>query len=160
MEQCPCGTGIKLEACCNLFISGKAIPATPEELMRSRYTAYTQANIEYVSQTMKVPGDQHFDDEVTRKWAKQVKWLKLEVKSAKMKGEKGYVEFLAHYSQANTQHVMHEIAEFHKFDDKWFYVDSETPHQMPVSGTVKIGRNDSCSCGSNKKYKKCCGVGA
>ena len=23
--------------------------------------------------------------------------------------------------------------------------------------TTKIGRNDSCPCGSGKKYKKCCG---
>ena len=23
----------------------------------------------------------------------------------------------------------------------------------------KIGRNDPCSCGSGKKYKKCCGAG-
>jgi SEC-C motif-containing protein len=23
---------------------------------------------------------------------------------------------------------------------------------------AKIGRNDPCTCGSNKKYKKCCGV--
>jgi preprotein translocase subunit SecA len=22
----------------------------------------------------------------------------------------------------------------------------------------KIGRNDPCSCGSGKKYKKCCGI--
>jgi uncharacterized protein YecA (UPF0149 family) len=24
--------------------------------------------------------------------------------------------------------------------------------------TEKIGRNDSCPCGSGKKYKKCCGA--
>jgi uncharacterized protein YecA (UPF0149 family) len=24
--------------------------------------------------------------------------------------------------------------------------------------TDKIGRNDSCPCGSGKKYKKCCGA--
>jgi len=28
-----------------------------------------------------------------------------------------------------------------------------------ATGTKKLGRNDMCSCGSNKKYKKCCGVG-
>lgn len=26
-----------------------------------------------------------------------------------------------------------------------------------VRETPKIGRNDPCSCGSQKKYKKCCG---
>lgn len=29
--------------------------------------------------------------------------------------------------------------------------------QSPITGSVKIGRNDSCPCGSGKKYKKCCG---
>jgi SEC-C motif-containing protein len=26
-----------------------------------------------------------------------------------------------------------------------------------VRSTAKIGRNDPCSCGSQKKFKKCCG---
>ena len=30
--------------------------------------------------------------------------------------------------------------------------------QEPVTKTKKIGRNDKCSCGSGKKYKKCCMV--
>lgn len=33
----------------------------------------------------------------------------------------------------------------------------QRPKQVPVH-VVKIGRNDPCSCGSGKKYKKCCGV--
>ncbi|GAB54794.1 hypothetical protein GPUN_0654 [Glaciecola punicea ACAM 611] len=31
--------------------------------------------------------------------------------------------------------------------------ESQTPI---VRGGAKIGRNDLCPCGSNKKYKKCC----
>jgi len=34
----------------------------------------------------------------------------------------------------------------------------ETKHKV-ASGQKKIGRNDVCSCGSGKKYKKCCGAG-
>jgi preprotein translocase subunit SecA len=26
--------------------------------------------------------------------------------------------------------------------------------------TPKVGRNDPCPCGSGKKYKRCCGIGA
>jgi len=26
----------------------------------------------------------------------------------------------------------------------------------PIQGEVKIGRNDQCPCGSEKKFKKCC----
>jgi uncharacterized protein len=29
----------------------------------------------------------------------------------------------------------------------------------PIVGT-KVGRNDSCPCGSGKKFKKCCGAGS
>ncbi len=32
-----------------------------------------------------------------------------------------------------------------------------TPDQFPY-GSRKIGRNEPCSCGSGKKYKKCCGA--
>ena len=29
--------------------------------------------------------------------------------------------------------------------------------QLPIKNDPKIGRNNSCPCGSGKKYKKCCG---
>ncbi len=32
----------------------------------------------------------------------------------------------------------------------------DAPIEQARGGTV-IGRNDPCSCGSGKKYKKCCG---
>ena len=51
--------------------------------------------------------------------------------------------------------IKHEISEFHLIDNKWYYVDGKKPAiQEPT--TAKIGRNDSCPCGSGKKYKKCC----
>ena len=35
----------------------------------------------------------------------------------------------------------------------------ETPKTEPIHKDKKeIGRNDSCPCGSGKKYKKCCGA--
>jgi len=30
--------------------------------------------------------------------------------------------------------------------------------QTPVVAEAKVGRNEPCSCGSGKKYKKCCGA--
>ena len=29
--------------------------------------------------------------------------------------------------------------------------------EVHMNKKTKIGRNDNCSCGSGKKYKKCCG---
>jgi preprotein translocase subunit SecA len=45
--------------------------------------------------------------------------------------------------QNRRQHVMHQIKE-----------PSHTPERRTEK---KIGRNDPCTCGSGKKYKKCCG---
>lgn len=36
-------------------------------------------------------------------------------------------------------------------------LEAEEP-QLPYKAPKKIGRNDPCSCGSGKKYKKCCGA--
>lgn len=33
-----------------------------------------------------------------------------------------------------------------------------SPTHVPVVIGAKIGRNDPCSCGSGKKYKKCCAL--
>ncbi len=30
------------------------------------------------------------------------------------------------------------------------------PPDLPIRREIKIGRNEPCSCGSGKKYKKCC----
>jgi uncharacterized protein YecA (UPF0149 family) len=37
------------------------------------------------------------------------------------------------------------------------YIDEEKIIQMPILNESKIGRNETCPCGSGKKYKKCCG---
>lgn len=37
------------------------------------------------------------------------------------------------------------------------YTDVATAKPVPIKNTeTKLGRNDKCSCGSGKKYKKCC----
>ena len=36
-------------------------------------------------------------------------------------------------------------------------LNTEAPPQTPFVGEAKPGRNEPCSCGSGKKYKKCCG---
>ena len=32
----------------------------------------------------------------------------------------------------------------------------QTLIRLPKKASIKIGRNDPCSCGSGKKFKKCC----
>ena len=149
IKHCPCGTGKSYIDCCGAFISNQKIPSTPEELMRSRYTAYTQVNLDYIIQTMKSPAADNFDAKDAQEWAIKASWIGLEVIKTKYDDNKGIVEFRAHYSIDGKKNVLHEISEFSFENGKWYYVDGRQPNK-------KIGRNDTCPCGSNKKYKKCC----
>ena len=154
-EQCPCGATESYQACCGLFIEGKEKPATPEQLMRSRYTAYALAKVEYIGSTMYGRASKDFDMEVARKWAKKIKWMKLEIINSDTDGDKGHVEFIAHFNDNGKASAFHELSEFAKKDGEWFYIDGHAPPVSTVK-TQSIGRNDPCPCGSGKKFKKCC----
>ena len=39
----------------------------------------------------------------------------------------------------------------------WRDPDRPLPQREKVLQSTKVGRNDPCSCGSGKKFKKCCG---
>ncbi len=49
--------------------------------------------------------------------------------------------------------------EFTEVEDYAREQDYEAPaHSLPYIAPPKIGRNDPCTCGSGKKFKKCCGA--
>lgn len=127
MTQCPCGTGNTYELCCGVYIIGSATPNTPEALMRSRYTAYTLAEVDYILRTMKAPASNGFDLEGARAWAKNVTWIKLEVINASQATDRGSVEFVATFKDGKENLSLHEISEFHCIDGVWFYVDGVMP---------------------------------
>ena len=158
MEPCPCCSEKPYTECCYRFIEGGQIPSSAEELMRSRYTAYTQANVDYIERTMKPPVADRFDKDNAKQWAERVEWQKLEVTNVYQHNLHGFVEFAAHYRDDQTRHVIVEKSEFHKIDGVWYYVDGTSPKIKLPTTVTHIGRNDPCMCGSGKKYKKCCGV--
>jgi SEC-C motif-containing protein len=149
MENCPCNSGKSYKECCESFLSGGQIPQTPEALMRSRYTAYFQGNMDYVANTMKGPAAVGFNKEDAGQWSTQIKWHGLKVIKSKQDNNQGTVEFIARYALNGNIDIIYEISEFSLENGKWYYIDGVTP---------KLGRNDICPCGSQKKYKKCCGM--
>lgn len=155
MPDCPCGSNESYQTCCEPFINGNETPATPEQLMRSRYSAYAQGKVEYIGDTMYGRASKDFNLEAAREWANTVKWMKLEVINSGMDGDKGHVEFIAHFHEGGKANALHELSEFAKKDGKWFYIDGRVP---PVERLTRqeVGRNDPCPCGSGKKFKKCC----
>lgn len=157
--MCACGSNKDYVECCGVFITGTEHAPTPEALMRSRYTAFTEANIDYIARTMKGRAADRFKAEESRAWAEQVEWLKLEIIETHLESDtKGFVEFTAHFLQNKKRHVLHEISEFHAENGVWYYVDGKGPEHvsLPIKAS-RVGRNDACLCGSGKKYKKCCG---
>jgi len=150
MIDCPCGAGISFAACCGRYLSGEDIPSLPELLMRSRYTAYSMANVDYIEQTMRGKALVGFDKEAARSWAKHVTWISLQVLDTTIAHAScGFVEFIATYMDGNVKRVIHERSEFHFDAGRWFYVDGHLPKRK--------GRNTLCFCGSGKKFKHCHG---
>lgn len=160
MIKCYCHSFKEYSQCCEPLIKGASFAATPEQLMRSRYTAFVLADIDYLKSTMKNPALKKFDEEETKEWAEHMDWKGLQVIYASKVEEsdtQAFVEFIATVKHCNQLHNMRELSEFRRDDGKWYYVDSK-PIDEPKSSSKKIGRNDPCPCGSHKKYKKCCGA--
>ena len=134
---CPCG-GSAYAACCEPFLTGRAVAPTAEILMRSRYTAYTRADEAYLRATWhpsSVP------QEPIVGVGEQPKWLGLEIKSALRLRKRqanllespdaDTVEFVARYKIGGRAHRLHEVSRFVRETDdgvaRWYYLDGSFP---------------------------------
>lgn len=159
-ELCPCGSQAAFSKCCEPFITGASRPETAEQLMRSRYAAYTKGAMTYLYETTHPDHRTGYDHDGTKEWAENSDWQGLEIIATKgggMDDTSGEVEFKATYVSETSQHVHHEIGRFRKSGESWYFTEGKMAGRMPLQVT-KIGRNDPCSCGSGKKFKKCCGA--
>ncbi len=159
MSECPCCSQLTYDQCCGPYLAHEAIPATPEALMRSRYTAFTRADIGYIKGTMRGRVLKQFDEKHVTQWAQTATWQGLEILDApEVEGQKGYVSFVAKYLDGHEPQSLYERSEFKKEGNRWYYVQ-EHPYQQEKptpAESKKIARNDPCPCLSGKKYKKCC----
>jgi SEC-C motif-containing protein len=134
---CPCG-GASFATCCGPYLAGDAIPPTAEQLMRSRYTAYTRGDEAYLRATWHpstLPAGPIVDPD------DKCQWLGLEVKSAlRLRQRKAnlpetpdsdIVEFVARYKVGGRAHRLHEVSRFvREHGDgvaRWFYLDGSFP---------------------------------
>ena len=160
MSDCPCGSGQPYATCCEPFHKGEMRPESAEQLMRSRYCAYVQGEIDYIHNSLHPDHRHDHDQEAARKWSRDSEWLGLEIVATEQGGKDdthGVVEFKANYRERGTLRQAHEVSQFEKVDGQWMYVDGEMPKPETVRKEKKVGRNEPCPCGSGKKYKKCCG---
>ena len=133
--------------------------------MRSRYSAHVCVDVDYLMASWDQDTRASIDRTQVQRWASESQWLALEVLNT-WKGlagdSEGWVTFKAFYrsseaangSTTEALEVHGEKAYFRRINGQWYFVDGE-----PLSAAqLKISRNDSCPCGSGKKYKKCCGA--
>ncbi|GMA19035.1 hypothetical protein MM440_04340 [Arsenicicoccus piscis] len=134
--ECPCGSGRPLSVCCRPIHLGQREAATPEELMRSRYTAFALGDADYLLRSwdpLAAPGDLRLDHE--REWV-GLRVLRSAGGAAGLAGaggsagrddDTGVVEYQADSVVAGRRHRLHEIARFRRHHGRWVYVDGDFP---------------------------------
>lgn len=133
--------------------------------MRSRYTAYVRGAVDHILATYTQKAAAGVDRASTEKWARESTWLGLEVLGTEGGGAsdaEGTVEFAARWrdTTSGAEHRHHERARFVRSgsDRRWLYADGKMVNPPPAKREDRPGRNDPCSCGSGKKFKKCHGA--
>jgi len=184
-NPCFCGSSNLFYQCCAPFITHQNIkqtfPQTPEQLMRSRFSAYVVGNSQYIYDTYAQCSQVSQSVEEINDWGKACKWIALAIHSknetniAKNKAVEQFVEFSAFYI---TEGVLYELRECSRFileaysvidadEDsdnlQWRYIDGDITKHDEIS---IIKRKDLCPCNhyptawsqkKGKKFKQCCG---
>lgn len=112
---CPCGTGETYDACCGPLLANVAQATTPEQLMRSRYTAFVTGDADHLFRTWhpRTRPDDVRPDPATR-------WTGLRVLAA----EGDTVEFVAQWERSQREGgELHEVSRFEQRAGRWCYVD-------------------------------------
>ncbi|MCB1084740.1 MAG: hypothetical protein KDK60_01410 [Chlamydiia bacterium] len=120
--KCPCCSGKEYEACCAPYIEGREFPPTPEALMRSRYTAFSQKNLKYIEETMAGEALTRYNRAEAKKQLKETEYLRLDVLLSEEEGTQGTVQFVATFRYQGEEHLLHEISTFEKINGRWIYV--------------------------------------
>jgi SEC-C motif-containing protein len=125
--ECPCGQRDErgraqaFAACCGRYLGGQALAPDAQQLMRSRYTAYTLGLAPYLLSTWHPstrPAELSLDA--------NVKWLGLEVRHHNaLDTERAEVEFVARSRVGGRGQRLHERSRFVREGGQWLYVDGD-----------------------------------
>ncbi len=126
--KCYCNSNLDFTACCEPLLKARRKATTAEQLMRSRYSAYVMADINYLLMTHHKQSRPTKDRKSILSWTKSVQWISLEI----VKSEKGnandnvgYVEFKAFFMENGKLECIHENSRFVKDKGLWFYITGE-----------------------------------
>lgn len=148
-HSCPCGTKRPFADCCKPYLDSRVEAATPELLMRSRYTAFVRGDRDYLAKTW------HPDTVPKLEDTEPSNWIGLEVVAASVAedGVHGQVEFIAKLIVSDKLGILHEVSAFEKVAGRWVYRSGE--FKDDGTGPKTISMKTPCPCGSGEKFKRC-----
>ena len=190
-NRCFCGSNKNFSSCCQLYINHNdkqhLFPQTPEQLMRSRFSAYASGDSQYIYDTYAKSSQASQSVEEINDWSNACVWIALQIHSknntdiTNNKSPEQFVEFSAFYITDNTLCELREnsrfvlekpvldsiILEVNTEDKKqslqWRYIDGDIIKHCELS---EIKRKELCPCNNypsawsmkkGKKFKQCCG---
>lgn len=123
--QCPCNTTKQYSDCCEKAHLNIKSVLTAEALMRSRYSAFVLANINYLHESHhSTTRPSNKERKEILQWTKSVQWLKLEIINIKediSNNLTGKVEFKAFFLENGKVDIIHENSSFCKENNHWVY---------------------------------------
>ena len=127
-DPCPCCSGKSYGDCCNLFLGSTTPAPTAEQLMRSRYTAFTLEKAHYLVETHHAQSRKQDELKALKKSFKGMMWTGLEIiatHAGTAADSQAEVEFIAHFQSFGKAGCLHERSRFTKEEGRWFYVDGD-----------------------------------
>ena len=127
MDQinCPCGRHKSYSTCCGLVHQDTRNAVCAEDLMRSRYVAFTKGDGDYLMKSHHSSTRPISEKEEIEKWSKSVRWKELKVVGS-TKGtetdDEGTVEFKAYFKERGIKRVIHENSKFVREYGIWVYL--------------------------------------
>ena len=124
-SPCPCGSQRAYPDCCGLYHAGVPAPDA-EALMRSRYSAYVQADRDYLLRTWH-PSTR--PDTLDLAAPTALHWLGLNIRNYQLiDADHAEVEFVARSRIGGAPASrLHEISRFVREDGCWYYLDGSFP---------------------------------
>jgi len=120
---CPCGSGQTYNSCCAPYLNAEKPAPTAEKLMRSRYSAYVLAQIDYLFNSWHpdtCPDKTHIAEGI-----QATKWRGLKIINSRQglaDDTEGWVSFQARYKRPNqAAEKISENSYFKRINNKWLY---------------------------------------
>jgi len=123
--SCNCGSVKAYKECCEIAHRSLKSVITAEQLMRSRYTAFTLANSDYLMESHHVSTRSISEKEEVVAWAKSVEWLELKITYSTKglaKDNEGTVAFEAFFHENGELKSIKEHSKFVKENGCWYYL--------------------------------------